>query len=85
MAHRPTKGRPVSHVLVVNDVYLVFTETASLPPTLQTTMSSLAARSRSSLMRAGSLVESKLTANTSRRSEGPHIRKDSYDSGERPS
>ena len=58
-----------------------FTPSASLPPAPQMTVSSLA-RPRSSLVRAGSLTETKLTANVLRRSEGPRTRKDSYDSSE---
>ncbi|KAH9961259.1 hypothetical protein BC827DRAFT_1203507 [Russula dissimulans] len=53
---------------------------ASLRPVPQMTVSSLAARPRSSLTRAGSLTETKLTANASRRSGGLNTRKDSYDS-----
>ncbi|KAI0298524.1 hypothetical protein BC826DRAFT_1103024 [Russula brevipes] len=53
---------------------------ASLPPAPQMTVPSLASRPRSSLVRSGSLTESKLAANALRRSEGPHTRKDSYDS-----
>lgn len=84
MADRPTKGRPVSPTLPVNDIYLDSAEPASLPSAPQMAVSSLATRPRSYLTRAGSLIESKLTANASRRSEGP-IRKDSYDSSEWPS
>jgi hypothetical protein len=82
MARRLTKGRPVSPTLAIDDIYLVFIEPASLPSAPQMTVPSLATRPRSYLTRAGSLTESRLTANASRRSEGPHIRKDSYDSSE---
>jgi len=85
MARRPTKGRLVGHIAIIDDIFSVFTEPTPLPPAPQTTVPSLAARPRSSLMRAGSLTESKLTANASRRSEGARIRKDSYDSSECPS
>ncbi|KAF8502142.1 hypothetical protein F5888DRAFT_1632097 [Russula emetica] len=66
MAHRPTKGNSVA--------------SGSLPPAPQMTVSSIAARPRSSLIRAGSLTETKLSANALRRSGGPRTRKDSYDS-----
>lgn len=46
---------------------------------------SLAARPRSSLVRAGSLTETKLTTNVSRQSEGPQAQRRRYDSLERPS
>jgi hypothetical protein len=59
-----------------------FIASASLPPAPQMTVPSLASRPRSSLVRSGSLTESKLAANALRRSEGPHARKDSYDSSE---
>ena len=64
------------------NIYSVSTASASLPPAPQMIVSSLAARPRSSLVRAGSLTESKLTANASRRSGGLNSRKDSYDSSE---
>jgi hypothetical protein len=65
----------------IDDIYLVFPASASLPPAPQMTVSSVAARPRSSLVRAGSLTESKLSANALRRSGG-RTRKDSYDSSE---
>ena len=46
------------------------------------TVSSIAARPRSSLVRAGSLTETKLNAKALRRSGGPRTRKDCYDSSE---
>ena len=46
---------------------------------------SLAARSRSSLVRAGSLTEAKLTTNALRQSEGTQAQRRRYDSLERPS
>ena len=64
------------------NVYLSFTASGSLPAAPQMTVSSIAARPRSSLVRAGSLTETKLSANALRRSGGPHTRKDSYDSSE---
>jgi serine/arginine repetitive matrix protein 2 len=56
--------------------------TAPVPPTSQMALSSLAARPRSSLVRAGSLTEAKLTANASRRLQRPPTRQESYDSSE---
>ncbi len=69
-------------VLAMDNIYLVFTASESLPPAPQMTMSSVAARPRSSLVRAGSLTEAKLSPNALRRSGGPRTRKDSYDSSE---
>ncbi|KAF8265240.1 hypothetical protein EI94DRAFT_1736338 [Lactarius quietus] len=46
---------------------------------------SLAARPRTSLVRAGSLTETKLTTNVSRQSEGTQAQRRRYDSLERPS
>ena len=69
----------------IDDIYLVFTASASLPPAPQMTVSSVAARPRSSLVRAGSLTETKLIANALRRSGGPRTRKDSFDSSRQPS
>jgi hypothetical protein len=46
---------------------------------------SLASRSRSSLVRAGSLTETKLTTNALRQSEGTQAQRRRYDSLERPS
>ena len=68
----------------MNEFYLSFTASASLPPAPQMAVSSIAARPRSSLVRAGSLTETKLSANALRRSGGPR-RKDSYDSSEQES
>ena len=83
MEHRPTKGYPVGpSIPAIDNIYLVFTASASLPPAPQMTVSSVAARPRSSLVRAGSLTEAKLSANALRRSGGPRTRKDSYDSSE---
>jgi hypothetical protein len=56
--------------------------TAPVPPASQMALSSLAARPRSSLARAGSLTETKLTANASRRLQRPPTRQESYDSSE---
>jgi hypothetical protein len=47
--------------------------------------SSLAARPRSSLVRAGSLTESKLSTNVLRQSEGTQAQRHRHDSVERPS
>ena len=83
MEHRPTKGYSVGpSIPTIDNIYLVFTASASLPPAPQMTVSSVAARPRSSLVRAGSLTEAKLSANALRRSGGPRTRKDSYDSSE---
>ena len=71
-----------SIILTMDSIYLLFTASGSLPPAPQMTVSSIAARPRSSLVRAGSLTETKLSANALRRSGGPRTRKDSYDSGE---
>ena len=46
---------------------------------------SLASQSRSSLVRAGSLTETKLTTNVLRQSEGTQAQRRRYDSLERPS
>ena len=76
------QGQPRgSIVLALDDIYLFFMASASLPPAPQMAVSSIAARPRSSLVRAGSLTETKLSANALRRSGGPH-RNDSYDSSE---
>jgi hypothetical protein len=56
--------------------------TASIPPAPQMTLSSPASRPRSSLVRAGSLTEAKLTANVLRRSQKLPARQESYDSSE---
>ncbi len=71
-----------SIILTMDNIYLLFTASGSLPPAPQMTVSSIAARPRSSLVRAGSLTEAKLSANALRRSGGPRTRKDSYDSSE---
>lgn len=75
----PPRG---SIIPTIDDIHLVFTAAASLPPAPQMTVSSVAARPRSSLVRAGSLTETKLSANALRRSGGPRTRKDSYESSE---
>ena len=79
---RPTKkSRPVSPPIhSIDDIYSVVI--APIPPAPQMTVSSLAARPRSSLVRAGSLTEAKLTANASRRAQKLPARQDSYDSSE---
>lgn len=60
----------------------LFTLRSSVP---QMAEPSLAARSRSSLVRAGSLTETKLTTNALRQSEGSQAQRRRYDSLERPS
>jgi hypothetical protein len=67
-------------VFSIGDVYSVVT--ASIPPAPQMTLSSLAARPRSSLVRAGSLTEAKLTANAPHRSQRLPAGQESYDSSE---
>ena len=83
MPHRSTKGNSVgpSYPQWIN-TYIWLTASGSLPPAPQMAVSSIAARPRSSLVRAGSLTETKLSANTLRCSGGPRARKDSYDSSE---
>ncbi|KAH9034875.1 hypothetical protein EDB85DRAFT_1889598 [Lactarius pseudohatsudake] len=61
------------------------TSTNQAPSFPQMAEPSIPARSRSSLVRAGSLTETKLTTNVLRQSEGTQVQRDRYDSVERPS
>ncbi|KAH9083633.1 hypothetical protein EDB83DRAFT_2511952 [Lactarius deliciosus] len=61
------------------------TSTNQAPSFPQMAEPSLPARSRSSLVRAGSLTETKPTTNVLRQSEGIQAQRDRYDSVERPS
>ncbi|KAI9509431.1 hypothetical protein F5148DRAFT_1187964 [Russula earlei] len=81
MARRPTKVLPVGPPSALSMIFITqcLTASASLAPALQMTVPSVAARPRSSLLRAGSLTERNLTANASRLSRDL---KDGYDSSE---
>ena len=66
----------------MDTIYLSLKASGSLPPAPQMTVSSIAAQLRSSLVRVGSLTETKLNVKALRRLGGSHTRKDSYDSSE---
>ena len=66
----------------MDTIYLSLKASGSLPPAPQMTVSSIAAQPRSSLVRVGSLTETKLNVKALRRLGGSYTRKDSYNSSE---